>query len=58
MLAGDLEIFEDLSEGLFAGAHIVYLGSVEIVDAVLEAARYDVLVLLVVFRFGVEGVTE
>ena len=58
VLAGDLEVFEDFSEGLFAGAHIVDLGRVEIVDTVLEAARDDVFVLLVVFRFGVEGVTE
>ena len=58
VLAGDLDIFEDLSEGLFTGAHIVDLGSVKIVDTVLEAARDDVFVLLVVFRFGVECVTE
>ena len=58
VLARDLEVFEDFSEGLFTSTHIVDLCSVEIVDTVLEAARDDVFVLLVVFRFGVDSITE
>ena len=58
MFSGNLQVFEDFSKDYFCITGIVYLCSIEMIDAIFESHLDDFFVFFVVLRLDVDHVAE